>query len=127
MTQARSKQVSLQDARYYHLKMKSSSVIIVNCLDAALTGSNSSAVGAGCDFITSVLAIGDLRDILIQGWHYHIGDQEEYDELTAQLAAVGLVASGAQFIPAIGQTLGVTLTTFVAAGKTVANKTLGHP
>jgi len=106
---------------YSKLKsMKNYSVIVVNCLDAALTGSNSSAVGAGCDFITSVLAIGDLRDILIQSWHYNIGDTNEYDELTAQLAAVGLVASGAQLIPGVGQTLGVVVTTFVAAGKTVA-------
>ena len=106
------------------LQAKTSSVVALNCLDASFTGSNSSAVGSGCDFITSMLAIGDLRDILLQAWHYNLGHltgtREDYDELTAQLAAVGLLASGSQLLPGAGQTAGVAATAFAASGKIVA-------
>ena len=103
---------------------KSNSIAVLNCLDASVTGSNGSAVGAACDFVTSMLAIGDLRDVVIQSWHYHLGHltgtRDDYDELTAQLASVGLIASGSQLIPYVGQTIGVVATAFVASAKTVA-------
>lgn len=113
------------EAIYAVLKQaKQRSIVFVNCLDAALTGSNSSAVGAGCDFVTSVLAVGDIRDLLIQSWHYHLGGltgtKDDYDELTAQLAGVGLIASGTQLIPIAGQTGGVVITSFTAVAKIVA-------
>ncbi|MCP5209164.1 MAG: hypothetical protein H7A01_18395 [Hahellaceae bacterium] len=113
------------EAVYAVLKQqKQNSIVILNCLDAALTGSNSSAVGAACDFITSMLAVGDLRDILLQSWHYHLGHltgtQDDYDELTAQLSSIGLIASASQLIPGAGQTAGVVATAFVATAKAVA-------
>jgi hypothetical protein len=95
--------------------MKTSVVVVANCLDAALTGNNASAVGAGCDFITSMLAIGDVRDLLIQSWNYHF-DPDEFDALTASLSGVGLIASAAQLAGGVG----VAPAAVVASGKTIA-------
>jgi hypothetical protein len=95
--------------------MKTSVVVVANCLDAALTGNNASAVGAGCDFITSMLAIGDVRDLLIQSWNYHF-DPDEFDALTASLSGVGLIASAAQLAGGVG----VAPSAVVASGKTIA-------
>ncbi len=101
----RSKAVALMKegvyvATYETLKaQKRSALMFLNCLDAAVTGENSSATGALCDFVTGLLAIGDIRDLLIQGWHYHFGDRNKYDPLVASLATVGLIADGVQLIP----------------------------
>jgi hypothetical protein len=103
---------------YFVLKQqKNMAVVVANCLDAAVTGSNSSAVGAGCDFITSMLAIGDVRDLLIQSWNYHF-NEEEFDALSASLSGVGIVASIAQLAGGIG----VAPAALVAAAKTLAKR-----
>jgi len=90
---------AVMEGAYAVLKQqKANAIVAANCLDAALTGSNASTVGATCDFITSLLAIGDLRDLLIQSWHYSIGDASKFDPLTASLAGIGLLGSGATLI-----------------------------
>ena len=110
---------STYESVYRQLKLaKGSAVIAANCIDAAVTGSNSTGIGATCDFITSFFLVGDLRDLAIQSWHYHWGNREDYDALTAQLAAIGAMGS----LASLG-TVGIPLNVIAGAGKTVA-KTL---
>ncbi|MEJ2076158.1 MAG: hypothetical protein P8X79_22155 [Reinekea sp.] len=100
-------------------RQKNKAVIALNCMDAIFTGDNSSAVGVTCDFITSMLAIGDMRDILFQSWHYWFGDRSKYDPLAATLAEVGLLAD----ISMASGAPGVTANALAATGK-IVNKFL---
>lgn len=114
----------VMEGAYAVLKQQAKfAIAAVNCIDAALTGSNSSTVGATCDFITSILAVGDIRDLLIQSWHYSIGDPyfnngpPKFDPLTASLSAIGLIGSGATLIsgPAGG-----SIAVIAATGKVIS-------
>ncbi|ATC96887.1 hypothetical protein [Pseudoalteromonas tunicata] len=112
-------QVGLLETTYSTLRgLKDASIVITNCLDGAATGGNDSAVGIGCDFITSMLAVGDVRDLIKQTWNYHISP-DDYDELEANLAALGLLASAAQLIPGAGQTAGVVISAALSSVKII--------
>ena len=108
-------------------EQRRNALAIANCLDAAITGENASAVGALCDFVTGLLAIGDIRDLLIQGWHYYIGDRNKFDPLVASLAGVGLALDALQLVP--GAQAGVVVNGLTTTAKQVAKilRLLGDP
>tara|TARA_R110002073_G_scaffold45053_2_gene124659 strand:+ start:117683 stop:124189 length:6507 start_codon:yes stop_codon:yes gene_type:complete len=99
---------------YGALKVQADSAILAaNCLDAAITGNNDTTVGGVCDFITALLAIGDIRDLLIQTYNYFF-NEGEFDSTVTILAGLGIVGTIAT---ATG--VGVVANVGVASAKTI--------
>lgn len=96
--------------------LKDKAVFMANCLDGVWTGGNTSAGGMACDFITSFFLVGDLRDLAKQIWLYHYYP-DEYDELEAQLAALGIAAFFLQVTTAPGVILNATVASLKIVAK----------
>lgn len=64
--------------------------------DGLLTGSSDEVSGQLTGIVTSLLVIGDIRDLTLQGLHW-VRD-EPTDEVIIALATIGLVASAAQVV-----------------------------
>jgi hypothetical protein len=85
---------ALLETVYSHINWGGKGLIVAaDCLQGALTGDPQSGVGATCDFISSLLLIGDIRDLIFQGFYWFVDDQGNFSPMTATFATLGIAGS----------------------------------
>ncbi|TBV01905.1 hypothetical protein DNK34_20010 [Pseudomonas dryadis] len=90
-------------------------IYLAQCLEGVVTGSTDSGAGMLCDFVASLLLVGDVRDFAIHGFYLFTGDMENFDQATYVFATLGIVSTLAEFTG-----IGVTVDAAIAGGKTAA-------
>ncbi len=98
-----------------------------NCLHGVATGNNTTGAGMTCDFLSGLVAVGDIRDFLIHSYHYHIGDDGKFDQAIYTFAGLGLISNLLELTPAGG--LGVTADVVFSAARVLpkAYRVAGAP
>jgi hypothetical protein len=92
-----------------------SMIYLAQCMDGVVTGSADSGVGMLCDFVASLLLVGDVRDFAIHGYYLFTGNMESFDQATYVFASLGIISTFAELTG-----VGVTLDAAIAGGKTAA-------
>ncbi|MBU2714140.1 hypothetical protein, partial [Zooshikella harenae] len=103
---------ALYQKTYYQLY--ASGVMVENgpeCFEGAFIGNVDSVAAGVCDFATSLLLIGDIRDFLKHSY-YLFSDDEDFDKPTYVFASLGILTTLAEVTG-----VGVAVDAAVAGGK----------
>jgi hypothetical protein len=110
---------ALLETLYSHLNWGGKGLLVAaDCMQGVLTGDPQSGVGATCDFISSLLLIGDVRDLIFQSFYWFVDDQENFSPMTATFATLGL-ASAALTATVAGAPVGVSMKLAASAAKMI--------
>jgi hypothetical protein len=102
-------------------------VSLMSCAEGFVTGGNQSVGGMVCDFVSGMLAWGDVRDWAIHSFHFYWGDQSKYDEATHALAGLGVITNLLQvggFFAAVAPGVALTAVDGAVAGTKMAVKVM---
>ncbi|MDP2745353.1 hypothetical protein [Pseudomonas sp.] len=98
------------------LNVAGTSVIYLSqCIDGIITGSVDSAASTICDFVASLLLVGDIRDFVIHGYYFYTDNTEKFDQATYVFAGLGIAGTLAELTG-----VGISVDAALAGGKTAA-------
>lgn len=90
-------------------------IYLAQCLKGVVAGSTDSGMAMLCDFVASLLLVGDIRDFVIHGYYLFTGQLDKFDQATYVFATLGILGTFAELTG-----VGVTLDAALAGGKTAA-------
>ncbi|WP_218224406.1 hypothetical protein [Pseudomonas sp. PIC25] len=92
-----------------------SMIYLAQCVEGIVTGGTDSMASTVCDFVASLLLVGDIRDFVIHGYYFYTDNTEKFDQATYVFAGLGIVGTLAELTGA-----GVSVDAVLAGGKTAA-------